>query len=465
MNSTEEQMKGSPRNAGRQRAGLVAMVCIVAAGWLAYFAITGLVLPASQVADEKGKIAGVEKNYASELANLKAEEAAIQKRGEATLAQQQNNLKILRQEGPQALTQNFAKSMVLEREAAAKLMIIFKANAEIQENTAPTVHSLLAENFTLEHTGATPLFHSLAADAKIVASEARRVEQANADLTPSRLQVLNRRLSLANRDLAIAIAASKQIVANIRGSVWAASSTGQTTSLANVRVTLVPRLISKTRFIRPLAAEAKSMRIDAQAVEHLRTVDSANYVLPIYESRTHAFLGYGNVRWLTSNIPHIAARLDKLNTILAKPPRECDMKQLYLTLWDYGDPLFYPAEHALPLLFPVQRPQQLASVARIVGGTGAAVLSPFNLTQAADFRRLFLPEGIKNLMAIYGGGFSATTGLSGHFVIRKVPVGGYYAYAFHSSRPFMVWLVPVTVTSRQTINIHLGSDNALEVTK
>ena len=206
------------------------------------------------------------------------------------------------------------------------------------------------------------------------------------------------------------------------------------------------------------------MRIDAQAVEHLRTVDSANHVLPIYEVRTHAFLGDGNVRWLTSNIPQIAARLDKLNTILAKPPRECDMKQLYLTLWDYGDPLLYPAQHAFPLLFPIQRPQQLESVARIVDGTGGVFSYPF-LTQSNDFRQLFLPEGIKNLMAIYEDGFSATTGLSGHFVIRKVPVGGYYAYAFHSSRPFMVWLVPVTVTSRQTINIHLGSDNALEVTK
>ena len=97
----------------KQIAGLITIVCLVAGGWLAYFVITTMVVPASKVATEKSKIVGIKSHYASELAKLKAEEATALQQGHRVVAKEAAALQSLRRS-----LRRQAKRLLAEGEAA-----------------------------------------------------------------------------------------------------------------------------------------------------------------------------------------------------------------------------------------------------------------------------------------------------------------------------------------------------------
>ena len=318
MNSVEKPTAGGGRTAWGQRAGLVAILCLVACGWLVYFVITGLVVPASQVATEKGKITGVEKHYASELSKLKAEEKKARQAGEQALASEKTALHVLRQDGPGVLARSFAQSMKLEREATTKLMIVLKANAQIQEASAPAVDRILAGNFELKHTGAGALASSLATNASLITRLADRVGGASLRFTPNQFQEANDQLAVANGNLANAIAAIAHIAANVRGVVSATSSDGQSIVLASVRVTLIPRLISETSLVRILASQRQFLMSEAAELR-MDLGKISSWGVYVNDPRTGVCLGSADAHWINSTLADIMVRSDKLKAILSHP--------------------------------------------------------------------------------------------------------------------------------------------------
>ena len=65
----------------------------------------------------------------------------------------------------------------------------------------------------------------------------------------------------------------------------------------------------------------------------------------------------------------------------------------------------------------------------------------------------------------YKANSSALTHAEISFKMGTVPAGAYYAFAYHSAQPFAAWMVPVTISSQQTVHIHLDSGNLIEVAK
>ncbi|MHB1768275.1 MAG: hypothetical protein ACYCUV_10565, partial [Phycisphaerae bacterium] len=108
-----------------------------------------------------------------------------------------------------------------------------------------------------------------------------------------------------------------------------------------------------------------------------------------------------------------------------------------LSLWDYGDPLFYKGGTPVPLVYSYTQPNA----------------------------SLFLPWGLPAWIQHYATNPSGRTHSDGSFQIRTVPAGAYYAFAYHSTQPFAAWMVPVTISSRQTVRVHLDSGNPIEVAK
>ena len=482
MNSTEKQMKGSPRNAGRQRAGLVAMVCIVAAGWLAYFAITRLVLPASQVADEKGRIAGVEKSYASELAKLKAEEELVRQQEQQSLAAEKAAIQALRQRDAdfsrnirqqrqryldkeaaemdllrrksanvtEALEKmaRFARGLPnclkLEDLAASRLAMVLREDAQLDTKSEPLVHTVLAGNFTLKHTGAKALATALSREAGVLARAAGTVSAMSVpSLGDKALPDALRAVGSADAALRAALAKSVEVRATVRGKMVLTGFDGTPNPLAGVRVTLIPREVNMHHIIPVLTA----LKVDLEkglARVHTATVwfrKQTGYTafgpptIGVMSKRGGVVLGHLTEQEVATLGVDIDRRLNRLQKFLAKPPGKIDARRAFLVFWNCGNPLLYPSGASFPLKYSFPHP--------------AAAM--------------FLPWGVTGWLERYVTSPSVLTHGDGSFCVRNVRAGAYYAFAFHAAQPFEAWMIPVMVPSRQTVHINLDNTNPLEI--
>ncbi|MHB1768274.1 MAG: hypothetical protein ACYCUV_10560, partial [Phycisphaerae bacterium] len=333
MKATDEQTIRNKGHAWGQRAGLVAIIGFVGAGWLAYFVITGLVIPASQVAAEKGKIAGAKQHYTSDLAKLKAEELTVRQQEQRSLAAEQAKIQSLRDKGAaynanirrqkqrllakeaaavQALHQDNAatikaidrmatfaqglpKSLRLEQRAAGRLVTILQEDAQIETNSEPLIRKVLAGNFALKHTGARSLAAALSLETGVLARETDSVSKADVSHLDIRtLVVAHHAVSAADKSLQAAVAQSTQVMADVKGSVVMTGVDGMPLPLGGVRVILIPRRISRERMLRILNTQKQYLsRLLSRyrlAVNQLN--GNLGWTFPVIPARTGQCIGY-----------------------------------------------------------------------------------------------------------------------------------------------------------------------------
>ena len=394
-----------------------------------------------------GKISSAQDHFRHQQALLrdKLNELASEQRqlvasGSRQLAASRAVLAKLRKYGPAVLAKQVLQSIDAEHVAAGTLAKILNEDAQIQTADAPAIRNILVNNFSLKHTGASALATALERDTISLAQEADKASAMNASRPDTEALIESHRVIFAaDAALRAAISQSTEIVANVGGSVVMTGGDGVPTPLAGVRVILIPKRINKARMLRILNAQKQYLNHWlAQARSAINTLNgNLNNTLPVTAGRTGTVLGYVNGYVGNTLCTKVDSRLQRLKKILAGPPDGSDARRMFLSLWDYGDPIFYKSGNSFPLVFRYSQPNA----------------------------SLFLPWGVPAWIQHYATNPSGLTHSDGSFRIRSVPAGAYYAFAYHSAQPFAAWMVPVTVSSRQTVHIHLDSGNPIEVSK
>ena len=401
----------------------------------------------TQLAALEGKISSAQDRYRNQQALLREKLNRMQSQqqklvasGSQQLAASRMVLANLQKYGPAVLAKQILHSIDAEHAAAGRLVKILSENAQIQTADAPAIKKIVANNFLLKHTGASSLATALERNATSLAQVAHKAYTMDASRPDTKvLTESHRAISAANRALRAAILQSTEVVANVTGSMEITGSDGVPAPLGGVRITLIPRRISKGRMLRILTVQKQYLnRWLAQARSAVNSLNgNLNNTLPVTASRTGTVLGYVNGYAGNTLCSKVDSRLQRLKTILSSPPDGCDARRMFLWLWDYGNPIFYRNGNSFPLVYHYSQPNA----------------------------SLFLPWGVPAWIQHYATNPSGLTHSDGSFRIKSVPAGAYYAFAYHSATPFSAWMVPVTVSSRQTVQVHLDGGNPIEVSK
>ena len=401
---------------------------------------TRLTALAGKISSAQGRFRHQQAVLRDKFNELASEQQQLVASGSQQLAASQAVLAKLQKYGPAMLAKQVLQSVDAEHVAAAALARMLNEDAQIQTTNTPLIKKMLAENFALKHTGASALAAALSDNASVLADAANTeaaMDAAHPDIHA--LASSYHAVSAADKSLQAAVAQSTQVTANVKGSVVMTGTDGMPMPLGGVRVILIPKRISKGRMLRILTVQKQYLSHEAARVAAgiawKRQYTSLN--VPWVSDRTGSTLAYLTEQQVEGIGVKVDGRLRRLEKILANPPDGSDARRMFLSLWDYGNPIFYPSSGSFPLIYPYSQPNA----------------------------SLFLPWGVPAWIQRYAANPTAVTHSDGSFRIRAVPAGAYYAFAYHSAQPFVMWMVPVTISSRQTVHIHLDSGNLIEMAK
>lgn len=402
------------------------------------------------------KIARLQRIYAADRAQLKSD----QQRDELKISQLVSRLKATNV-AIGKLVGSLAQSVLIERKAASKLAVIFQENAEIHAGAEPLVKKLLASNREFRHTGAEGLALALQVNTMLINHLSKELRTFNISHRRGLKEILtaSRIANASNAILHEKIAEATGIFAKVRGTIAINTTGGGQIRPASVVVTLeqatVPRshvsasLKSLLRYLRNRKAAFAAIATNGGAVNSFR---SGQMIFQAYPPGTAEpvpiVLGppplTESMQWVRDQSAVLQQRIRSVKAYLQNLPNGLDISRFFLFLWNHGNPVFYPRAR------DTQKPLHFAH------------------PRFAVYKAMVLPLGFAP--AVKPGIIKSTlTGSKGDFSFRHVPEGKYYLSAMvtnASGAPsswLIMWLRPVTISSRLTVKMNLTQSNAIEV--
>ena len=368
--------------------------------------------------------------------------------------------------GPGAFADKALPTLQMEPSASEKLRAILTAEYQIQPIHFTLARQAIAGNFEFQHTGAISLAEALRNHADEVGQAADIVFAMNPNKPD--LQALvgaYRAVSAADAQLRRSQSLAAQTVADITGDINIIDAQGAQHFLGGIRVTLIPKYVDAA--VIPSLTDQRQHLLQCLTNDHaiLAAFNPLHYASPAgregltfslsghsFKVQSSVYLGPGPVtleqsghsyevamtrRQANSLIAQDAARLAEVNKLLASPPAHVNARQLFAFSWNRGSAMLRPTMISAPFMYPYPQP----------------------------IPTLFLPWGVQRWVGRSAFRPAVTTDTFGWFRFKAVPAGQYYIFACRNSAPAAAWLIPVTISSRQTVRPHLYVGNAIELSR